>query len=104
MKKIYSTGNRDDNEKIILEFLARHNIHNVQLKPGAGADLIVSIAPMEYWEIKNPSQPPSKRKLTNDEKHLLEYCTTARIPYVVIETIEDAAARIDQYFRREHIL
>lgn len=98
---IHNTGNRDDNEPEIIEYLNRRNIHNVQLKPGAGADLIVSINPMEYWEIKNPQQPPSKRKLSDAESQLLLYCTATRIPYVVIETVEEAAERIDQYFERQ---
>lgn len=99
-KRMYETGNRDDNEPEILAFLKARNIRYTQLKPGDGADLIVAIQPMEYWEIKNLAQPPSKRKLTHHEYELLDYCTNMRIPYVVIETVEDAAHRIDQYFMR----
>ena len=99
-KGMYETGNRDANEPEILAFLKARNIRYTQLKPGDGADLIVAIQPMEYWEIKNPAQPPSKRKLTHCEYELLDYCTNMRIPYVVIETVEDAAHRIDQYFAR----
>ena len=99
-KRMYETGNRDANEPEILAFLKARNIRYTQLKPGDGADLIIAIQPMEYWEIKNPAQPPSKRKLTHCEYELLDYCTNMRIPYVVIETVEDAAHRIDQYFAR----
>ena len=100
-RKIYSTGNRDDNEPAILERLKLRNIHYVQLQPGAGADLVVSISPMEYWEIKNPSQPTSKKKLTKAEKELLQYCKDNRIPFVVIETPEDADVRLDKWIERQ---
>lgn len=100
MKNLYNKGKRDKNEAEIREYLAARNIHNTQLMPGAGADLIVAIHPMEYWEVKDPAQPPSKRRLTDDERELLAYCTATHIPYVVIETVEDAAHRIDKFFER----
>ena len=99
-KSLYKKGKRDANEPEILAYLKARNVRYTQLSPGDGADLIVSIHPMEYWEIKNPAHPPSKRKLTHDEYELLDYCTNMRIPYVVIETVDDAAHRIDQYFVR----
>lgn len=100
MKNLYNKGGRDDNEKEIREYLDVRNIRYIQLRPGDGADLIIGINPMEYWEIKNPAQPPSKRKLTDDERELLDYCTAMHIPYVVIETVEDAAHRMDKFFER----
>lgn len=100
MKNLYNKGKRDKNEAEIREYLKYRNIRNTQLMPGDGADLIVQIHPMEIWEVKDPAQPPSKRKLTDDEKNLMAYCTATHIPYVVIETIEDAAERIDKFFER----
>ena len=97
---LYQKGKRDANEPEILAYLRTRNVRYTQLAPGDGADLIVSIQPMEYWEIKDPAQPPSKRKLTHCEYELLDYFTEMRIPYVVVETVEDAAHRIDQYFAR----
>lgn len=100
MKNVYATGKRDSNESEILAVLKARNVRYTQLKPGDGADLIVSIQPMEYWEVKNPAQPPSKRALTPDEYVLLDYCTTMHIPYVVIETAEEAVDRLNRYFER----
>ncbi len=100
MKNLYNKGKRDKNEAEIREYLKVRNIRNIQLMPGDGADLIIHIHPMEIWEVKDPDQPPSKRKLTDDERELLAYCTAAHIPYVVIETVEDAAHRIDNFFER----
>lgn len=102
MKNLYNKGRRDKNEAEIREYLAARSIRNTQLMPGDGADLIVAIHPMEYWEVKDPAQPPSKRKLTDDEKELLMYCTDNHIPYVVIETVEDAEKRLDAYFDRRY--
>jgi len=99
-RSLYQKGKRDANEPEILEFLRARNVRYTQLAPGDGADLIVSIHPMEYWEIKNPAQPESARALTHCEYELLDYCTNMHIPYVVVETVDDAAHRINQYFER----
>lgn len=99
-RSLYNRGKRDANEPDILDFLKARNVRYTQLSPGDGADLIVAIQPMEYWEIKNPAQSISDRKLTHCEYELLDYCTNMHIPYVVVETVEDAAHRIDEYFRR----
>jgi hypothetical protein len=96
----FSSGKRDANEAQILELLDRRNIRYLQLHPGDGADLIVEIHPMIFVEIKNPEQPPSKRQLTEAEEEQRAYCTAARIPYHVIETPEQMAEIINQYFER----
>lgn len=99
-RSLFKKGHRDANEQQILDLLNARNVRYTMLAPGDGADLIVWIAPIEAWEIKNADQPPSKRRLTDDEKELLEYCTHARIPYVVIETQDDANDRLNKYFER----
>lgn len=94
----FKTGRRDANEKEIIELLNRRNVRYTQLKPGDGADLLVWIAPMELWEVKDPAQPPSKRKLTDDEMDAGDYCENTDIPYIVIMTVEDANQRLDLFF------
>lgn len=97
-RAIYNSGNRDANEADIRNVLDARNIRYTQFKPGDGADLLIWINPMEIWEIKNPDQPPSKRALTRCEQETLEYCKQAGIPYVVIDTVEAAADRLNKYF------
>lgn len=96
----YNTGKRDANEDAILELLKARNVRYTQMRPGDGCDLIVWIHPIEAWEIKDPSQPPSKRKLTDDEVSLMEDCAATRNTYAVIHTVEEAAERLNKYFDR----
>lgn len=97
---MYNTGNRDANEKEILAYLNARNVDFVQLKPGAGADLIVQIHPMVMVEVKNPKQPESKQALTDCELEKRAYCTATGIPYIVVKTVEDMSKIVDEYFGR----
>ena len=94
----FQTGKRDANEKYIIALLNARNIKYTQLKPGDGSDLLIWISPMEHWEIKDPTQPPSKRTLTDDEKEAQAYCENTGIPYFVIMTVEEAAERLNLFF------
>lgn len=96
-----NTGKRDGNEDKINEVLKACHIEYTDLKPGDGADKIIHVFPMEFWELKDPSQPPSKRRLTPAEKRKKEYCTRNRIPYVVIETVDDAVERLNLHFEKQ---
>jgi hypothetical protein len=51
--------------------------------------------------VKNPAQPDSKRILTQEERITFAYCLDTKIPYYVIETVEDAAYRLNLYFERQ---
>ncbi len=77
-------ANRDDNEPLFTELLDRYHIEYSKGNPGDGYDLLVQDAPMMLWEIKNPSQPKSKQKLTDAEKRKQAYCKARGIPYHVI--------------------
>ena len=99
----FSKGNRDRNETVITEVLRRRHVPYVQLHEDAGADLLVMVAPLELWEVKNDSRPPSARHLTDAELKAQEYCDEIGIPYVVIETPEDASERLDRYFSRSSV-
>jgi hypothetical protein len=99
----FSKGSRDTNEPAITEVLRRRHVPYAQLHEGDGADLLIMIAPMELWEVKNGSRSPSKRRLTEAERKAQEYCEDVGIPYVVIETPEDASERLDRYFARTSV-
>jgi hypothetical protein len=99
-RSLFRAGHRDDNEQPILDLLNARNIRFVLLRPGDGADLLVMISPMELWEVKNPDQVESKRLLTQEERITFAYCLDKKIPYFVIETVEDAAYRLNLYFER----
>lgn len=90
-KPSYSTGKRDDNEKLIMEVADRYHVPYIQLRPGDGADYILKASPMRFLEIKNPEQPLHKRALTECERELMEYCHRTGIPYDVVEQPEELA-------------
>jgi hypothetical protein len=94
MPNRYNKGNRDSNESEIREVLYRRGVQYIQMREGAGADLLVLTNPMQLWEVKNPQQPPSKRALTPVEEIMQAYCVQRGIPYRVIETPEQAAAAL----------
>lgn len=94
----FQTGKRDGNEKEIIALLNRRNVKYTQFKPGDGADLLIWIAPMELWEVKDPSQPLSKRMLTEAEMEARVYCENTGIPYIVITTVEEAVERLNMFF------
>ena len=86
---------RDDNEPLFTELLDRYHIEYAKGTPGDGYDLCVHFPiTMHLWEIKNPSQPRSKRKLTPAELHKQEYCKTFSIPYHVLEYTDQAVTLI----------
>jgi len=95
---MYNSGNRDANEKEIIDILKARNVRCTQMRPGDGFDLLIWIAPPEYWEIKNPDQPASKRELTDSELDAAIYAREAGIEYRVIETPEQALERLNNYF------
>jgi hypothetical protein len=94
---LFNAGKRDRNEAHILELLNSRHVGYIQLRPGHGADLIVEINPMEYWEIKCPDQ---KWELTLDEITKQEYCEATGIPYIVIQFVDEANERLNLYFAR----
>jgi hypothetical protein len=94
---LFNAGGRDKNEAHILELLNSRHVAYTQLRPGHGADLLVQIAPMELWEIKNPKQT---WYLTEDEKIKQAYCKEVGIPYIVIQFVEQANDRLNLYFAR----
>jgi hypothetical protein len=99
-KSNFRTGQRDVNEKEIIELLNRRNVKWTQFKPGDGADLLIWIAPMEVWEIKNPLQQPSKQELTEVEKEAKAYCENTGIPFIIIMTVEEANQRLNLFFEK----
>lgn len=99
-RSLFKKGHRDANEQAIIDLLNARNVRYIMLAPGDGADLVVQIHPMEFWEIKNPDQPMSKQAMTGAEYNQLDYCAATHIPYVVIKTVDDAADRLNKYFSR----
>ena len=85
-RPIKSLGRRDGNELEIVEGLraAACDVYYLNWP----ADLIVGVAGRNYLlEVKDPSQPPSKRRLTNAET---EFHQTWRGQAAVVETLEEA--------------
>ena len=88
-------ANRDDNEPEFAQLLDAYRIQYAQGKPGDGYDLLIQMSPMQLWEIKNPLQPRSKRKLTAAEQAKKEYCEATGIPYYVLEYVDQAQVLIE---------
>lgn len=82
--KRHSVGHRDANESLITDILKLYHVPYIQLVEGQGADLLVETNPMIFVEVKNPSQPPSKRKLTDTEQAQKEICEEVGIGYFVV--------------------
>ena len=91
MTNRFAVGGRDLNEPLIIAVLLRAGIGYIQLREGDGADLIVKMNPLFFVEIKNPAQPPSRRRLTPDELRLQAECGKIGVAYFVIETPEEMA-------------
>lgn len=49
-------------------------------------------------EVKNPEQPPSKRRLTQDEQ---DFCNDWRGQYDVVETIDDVIRIVAQKLKEQ---
>jgi len=63
--------------------------------PNIGADgLILFRGTVYVCEIKDPAKPPSARKLTQNELDFQADCASAKIPYVVLLTPEQALLEI----------
>jgi hypothetical protein len=88
-------GRRDLNEPLITEVLDRAGLRFKLLPPGFGADILI-LDSMAFVEVKNPEQPPSKRRLTDDEKELQEFCDNNSIDFDVVETPEEMAKLVAQ--------
>ena len=84
MANRYSPGHRDANESFITAILKMYHVPYLQLSEGQGADLLILLAPMFFVEVKNPDQPPSKRKLTDTEQAQKEICEGQGIGYYVV--------------------
>ena len=106
MPKGYQYNRRDENEPLIIEVLNRSGYVGFEavvkdksaigargfymnMSKDAGCDLFV-------WdergffavEVKNPEQPPSKRKLTPRELIFKHLCDAFSVPHYVVETPE----------------
>lgn len=77
---------RDDNEPEIVAALEAASVDVVRIS--TPCDLIAGRAGVTYLlEIKNPDQPPSKRKLKPEQ---LLFLNNWRGQYAVVETVDDA--------------
>lgn len=96
MTRRFNKGSRDRNEPSITELLRLRQVKYTYLHEGDGADLLIWVTPMEVWEVKDPAQPKSKRELTPVERDAQEYCATVGIPFVVMESVEQANDRLNE--------
>lgn len=91
MPNRWSAGSRDKNEPLILAVIRRYGLEYLLMPEGMGFDVLVFLSPLVCIEIKNPDQPPSKRKLTEVEQKYKDLCARLDIPYFVVETPEAMA-------------
>lgn len=100
MKNLYNKGHRDGNEKEIIEIIKCYHLEYSMGMPGDGYDILLQTSPMVLIEVKDPGQPPSKRRLSEDEESKKNYCIKMNIPYYVIETPEEMVKIIDHHHIR----
>lgn len=96
----FDKGHRDDNESLITEVLRRYGVPYRKGSDTDGYDLLVMTSPMRLVEIKNPSQPPSKRGLTDVELVTKEWCDLNNIPYDVVETPEEMVKILSESWKK----
>lgn len=98
MSSRYSSGNRDKNEPLITEIIKRFHVPYITLSEGQGADLLLLTNPPAFVEVKNPEQPPNKRKLTDTEKATQEICKEKGIAYYVVLYSDQISDILSRYF------
>ena len=81
---------RDANERAILDALRDLGVWYRQMDRNAGFDLLLAFRGRLFVvEIKDPSQPPSKRKLTPNEVHTGAELCRVDVDYWKCETLAD---------------
>jgi len=95
----------DDNQFDIVRDLAKMglSVRSTAMVGSGFVDIVVGDPETKHnflFEIKNPEQPPSKRKLTDDEQ---EFHDTWRAQVDVIETAHDAMDVINNFRLRYRI-
>ena len=99
----FAKGGRDDNEHLITAVLEDFHIQYRKGSDVDGYDLLVMLNPMFFVEVKNPARPPAKRRLTETEQELKDYCREKCIAYLVIEYPEQMADALAFHARSEKI-
>lgn len=84
---------RDANEPDLIEALERAGATVVRCD--APVDLCAGWGGRWTWlEVKDPSQPPSRRRLTEAQEKFFARCHAAGLPAAVVFTAEDALQAI----------
>jgi len=86
---------RDGNERQILDDLHQLGVWYRQMDRNAGFDLLLGFRGRLYAvEIKDPAQPPSKRRLTANEKQTVIELQNVDIDYWKCETLASVLAAL----------
>ena len=81
---------RDANEAAIVRDLRMLGVWCLPMDRNAGFDLLLGFRGRLYAvEIKDPAQPPSKRKLTVNEQLTAAAMSLVDVPHNVCETLDD---------------
>jgi len=87
---------RDGNERAILADLHRLGVWYCQMEREAGFDLLLGFRGRLYVvEIKDPAQPPNKRRLTPNEKQRIVELALVDVPYYRCETLAEVLAALE---------
>jgi hypothetical protein len=83
----------DANQPEIVKAL--RSVGALVLHMGHPVDLMVGFSGRWFAiEIKDPSKPPSKRTLTDDQQEFFDLCRPRLLPVYRVETIEEALQAI----------
>lgn len=67
------------------------------LDVGQGADLLVLLDRVVFFEVKNPNTSKVRQQLTNSEAEFQSECNLRGIPYFVVYTVQDVKDIIGRF-------
>ena len=92
MMNYYRTGRRDNNEKVIKDYLDEQGIEYISLYPSQGADLQLLLkGGVVFVEVKSPVATDKRKAGTATERMYQQLCKKLDIAYLVVSSVDEIA-------------
>lgn len=102
----FKKGRRDMCEKEILDYLKSRGYFYLMLGLGQGADfLLFAWGDVIFVEVKNLNTTVTRKKLTETEKKVKQYCDMHETSYLVIHSVEEMEIALNkmEYYHRKTV-